>query len=149
MSNVTPLRRTALHAVPPLAVPATGHPRVVGLLRAPARVFASFDVEFRSGDLFISYSYWEGGAHRESGVRFRHVQAFQRRAGIYSTSWHLQAYDRVLEIVDSPWAEDLREAAAQPWRDRWVLRHFLLYIDGEGAFEALAEDVEFLPDVEI
>jgi hypothetical protein len=122
---------------------------VVGLLSAPSRVFASFDVEFRSGDLLISYTFWEQGIERASGIHFGNVLAFQRRADIYSTAWHLEAYDRVIEVEHSPWVEELREAALPRWRDHWSMRHFMAYIDGEGAFEVVAEDVLLTPDVAV
>ena len=135
MSNVTPLR--------------TPSPELVGMLSAPSREFASFDVDFRSGDVLISYTFWEHDIRRESGIHFGNVLAFQRRADIYSTAAHLEAYDRVIEIEDSPWIRELRTAALPRWRNHWTMRHFMVYIDGEGAFEIAAEDVLLTPDVAV
>ncbi len=141
MSNVTPLR----HEVAETADKST----LIGMLSAPSRAFASFNVEFRSGDMLLTYTFWERGAERESGVHFGNVLAFQRRADIYSTAWHLEGYDRVVEIEDSSWIRELRTAALPRWRDHWTMRHFLVYIDGEGAFEVIAEDVLLTPDVAV
>ena len=147
MSNITSLRQPTTAA----RLPRTRGPElhVVGLLSAPSRVFSSFDVEFRSGDLLISYSFWEQDVERSSGIHFGNVLAFQRRADIYSTAWHLEGYDRVVEIENSTWVDELREAALPRWRDHWTMRHFMTYIDGEGAFEVVAEDVLLTPDIAI
>ena len=147
MSNITPLRQPDSASRLPRSRARDLH--VIGLLSAPSRVFASFDCEFRSGDLLISYTFWEQGVERSSGIHFGNVLAFQRRADIYSTAWHLEGYDRVVEVEHSPWVDELREAALPRWRDHWSMRHFMTYIDGEGAFEVVSEDVLLTPDIAV
>lgn len=149
MSNVTPIRPDDLRLARGLRLQPAGSIHVVGLLSAPSRAFASFDVDFRSSDVLLSYTFWERDVERSSGVYFDNVQAFKRRADIYSTAWHLEAYDRVVEIGESAWVEELRDGAVPRWRDHWSMRHFMVYIDGEGTFEVVAEDVLLTPDVAV
>lgn len=147
MSNVTPIRQYASSAV--AFAPGEPSTKLVGLLSAPSRLFASFDVLFRSGDVLLDYTFWSKDVLRESGIHFGNVLAFQRRADIYCTAWHLTGHDKVVEIVDSEWVHELREAAELTWREHWNMRHFLVYIDGEGAFEVIAEEVLLTPDVAV
>jgi hypothetical protein len=56
------------------------------------------------------------------------------------------AYDTVVELEDSPWvAELLMAEPAETW-GRWIIRHFMLFIDGAGCFEVAAESVGVLPE---
>jgi hypothetical protein len=45
----------------------------------------------------------------------------------------------VPRFLDSDWVAELRSDAVPEWRDRWVLRHFTVYLDGFGCLEVIAE----------
>jgi len=45
----------------------------------------------------------------------------------------------VCEVLESNWVEELRAASVPEWRDYWVMRHFILYLDSVGCFEVIAE----------
>ena len=48
-------------------------------------------------------------------------------------------YDSVCEIEESDWVAELRQDAVAEWRDHWVMRHFMIYLDGFGCLEVVAE----------
>jgi hypothetical protein len=82
------------------------------------------------------------GQRRSACLRFVKQRAFRKRAEIYCTRWHVEGvYDTVCEVQPSDWVEELRAAAVPEWRDQWVMRHFMIYVDGFGCLEVVAESV--------
>jgi hypothetical protein len=80
------------------------------------------------------------GDERRSTVRFVKARAFRKRAEIYCRRWHRDdAYDTLCEILESDWVAELRSDAVQEWRDRWVMHHFIIYLDSFGCLEVVAE----------
>ena len=80
------------------------------------------------------------GRAQPVGVLFAKPRAFRKREETYCTGWHLKdAYDAVCEITDSDWVAELRNDAVPEWRDRWIMRHFMVYTDGFGCLEVIAE----------
>jgi hypothetical protein len=70
-------------------------------------------------------------------------RAFRKRAETYCTEWHIKdVYDTVCEVIDSDWVNELHLSAAIEWRDKWVLRHFMIYVDGFGCLEVICENVK-------
>ena len=93
-------------------------------------------------DLLVKLEYDQDGQSVSSQIRFVKQRAFRKRSESLCTSWHIEGvYDNVSEIPDSPWIEELRAAAAPEWRDTWVLRHFIVYIDSFGCLEVAAGSV--------
>lgn len=85
----------------------------------------------------------DDGRARHSEVVFLKPRAFRKRAETYCTAWHVQgAYDTVCEVVDSDWVAELQRDAVPEWRDRWVMRHFMIYLDSFGCLEVVAEGAE-------
>jgi len=83
----------------------------------------------------------------EGGLRFHQVRSYQFRAESHCTPWHIEgAYDTLVEIEQSTWVEELITAEPTGARRHWAIRHFLIYIDGAGAYEVAARDVEWLPE---
>jgi hypothetical protein len=81
----------------------------------------------------------DGQAH-PLRVLFIKPRAFRKREETYCTAWHVQdTYDTVCEVTESEWVEELRRDAVPEWRDRWIMRHFSIYLDGFGCFEVVAE----------
>lgn len=82
----------------------------------------------------------DDGRERQAGVLFVKPRAFRKREEIYCTGWHLKdAYDTVCEVKESDWVTELRNDAVPEWRDRWVMRHFIIYVDSFGCLEVIAE----------
>jgi hypothetical protein len=83
------------------------------------------------------------GRERYASVLFIKPRAFRKRAETYCTAWHVkETYDTVCEVDDSEWVAELRRDAVPEWRDRWVMRHFMIYVDGFGCLEVIAESAE-------
>lgn len=82
----------------------------------------------------------DNGHQRQTGVLFVKPRAYRKREEIYCTVWHIEAaYDTVCEVKESDWVAELRNDAAPDWRDRWVMRHFMIYVDSFGCLEVVAE----------
>jgi hypothetical protein len=97
-----------------------------------------------SAELRIEFA--RNGVIVRSGLRFNRVRAFRFRSEGHCTSWHVQGtYDTLVEVQPSPWVAELVEAEPSETWGRWKIRHFLIYLDGAGAYEVAAEDVEWLP----
>ena len=90
--------------------------------------------------LLLSLVCDDDGHKRQLGVLFIKPRAFRKRAEIYCTAWHVKdAYDTVCEVKESDWVAELRNDAVPDWRDRWVMRHFMIYVDSFGCIEVVAE----------
>ena len=91
----------------------------------------------------IRFSYWSDSALVQAGIQFSHVAAVKTRAERCCTAWHIEgAYDTLVEVVDSPWVLELREAMQPEWREKWVTKHYLIYLDSAGCFELVASGFE-------
>ena len=92
--------------------------------------------------LLLSLICDDDGCERQLGVLFIKPRAFRKRAEIYCTVWHLtDTYDTVCEVKESDWVAELRNDAVPDWRDRWDMRHFMIYVDSFGCLEVVAESV--------
>ncbi|MES2934502.1 MAG: hypothetical protein V4805_13560 [Pseudomonadota bacterium] len=90
--------------------------------------------------LLLSMTCDDNGSDRFIRLRFLKPRAFRKREETYCTTWHVKdTYDTVCEVSDSDWVEELRRDAVPEWRDRWVLRHFIIYVDSFGCLEVIAE----------
>lgn len=92
------------------------------------------------GDLLLSMEFDDEGRKRSVCLRFVKQRAFRKRSETYCTVWHVNdTYDTVCEVHGSDWVKELREASAPEWRDQWVMRHFMIYVDSFGCLEVIAE----------
>lgn len=90
--------------------------------------------------LLLSLVCDDDGHERQVEVVFVKPRAFRKRAEIYCTAWHVKnAYDTVCEVTESDWVAELRNDAVPDWRDRWVMRHYMIYVDSFGCLEVVAE----------
>ena len=90
--------------------------------------------------LLLSMVCDDDGREHPVGVLFVKPRAFRKREETYCTGWHVKdVYDTVCEIRDSDWVAELRNDAVPEWRDRWVMRHFMIYVDSFGCLEVVAE----------
>ena len=94
------------------------------------------------GDLLLSMDFDDDGQKRLASLRFMKQRAFRKRSETYCTGWHVNdIYDTVCEVQGSDWVNELRAASAPEWRDQWVMRHFMIYVDSFGCIEVVAESV--------
>lgn len=122
--------------------------RVIGLLSPPPSAFTE-DVVFTDlRDIAeLRCRYERNGLMYAGGLRFRRAFAYRFRAEPYCTVWHIEdAYDAVVEVEHSSWIEELRTSEATEVEADWRARHFLIYVDGAGAYEVIADDVEWLTE---
>ena len=92
------------------------------------------------GDLLVSMDFDDAGQRRPACLRFVKQRAFRKRSETYCTSWHVEdTFDTVCEVQESDWVQELCMAAQPEWRDRWVMRHFIIYVDSFGCLEVVAE----------
>lgn len=90
--------------------------------------------------LLLSVVCDDEGREQPTRVLFVKPRAFRKREETYCTGWHIKdVYDTVCEIKDSDWVVELRNDAVPEWRDYWVMRHFMIYVDSFGCLEVIAE----------
>jgi hypothetical protein len=125
-----------------------GFKRVIGPLSPPPSAFTETAIfTHPGGDAELRCTYERNGSMYAGGLRFYRVRAYQFRAESHCTLWHIEdAYDTLVEVDQSEWVGDLRAAEPSGIPSGWTIRHFLIYIDGAGAYEVAAEDFEWLPE---
>jgi hypothetical protein len=126
-----------------------GTKRVIGPLSPPPSAYTE-DAEFvhPGGSAELRCRYERNGSMYAGGLRFTRVRAYRFRAEGHCTPWHVEdAYDVLVEVERSDWVAELLAAEPSGTGGRWTIRHFLIYIDGSGAYEVAAEACEWLPEV--
>ncbi|NKI96514.1 hypothetical protein [Rhizobacter sp. SG703] len=94
------------------------------------------------GDLLLSMDFENEGQKRSVCLRFVKQRAFRKRSEIYCTGWHVDdVHEAVCELPESDWVAELRNDAVPEWRDRWAMRHFMVFVDSFGCLEVVAESV--------
>jgi hypothetical protein len=64
----------------------------------------------------------------------------RKRAERCCTAWNIEgAYDTLVEVEDSPWVVEMRADTQERWRDHWAMHHYMIYLDGVGCFEVIAD----------
>lgn len=127
---------------------AIGAKRVIGPLSPPPSAYTAEAVfTHPGGDAELRCTYERDGSMYAGGLRFRRVRAYRFRAEGHCTPWHVEdAYDTLVEVEQSDWIGELLAAEPGESWGQWKVRHFLIYIDGSGAYEVAAEDCEWLPE---
>ena len=122
-----------------------GTKRVIGLLSPLPSAFTE-DAVFThpGGDAELRCVYEHDGAMYSGGFRFHRVRAYRFRSESHCTVWHIE--DALVEIDRSGWIEELLAGPPNQTPGQWKPRHFLIYVDGAGAYEVAAEEVERLPE---
>jgi hypothetical protein len=88
----------------------------------------------------ISFDYPGGSEMRGCTLVFTRVRAYRHRAEVHCTKWHIEnAYDTLVEVVPSSWAQEIVRDTAAGWEREWQLRHFMIYFDSAGSYEILAD----------
>lgn len=103
-------------------------------------------VEWSPSDLAISYVPRSPETGRGCRVLFSGVRAYRYTAEVHTTVAQIEdAYDTLVEIIDSHLVTELRGQTAARWSERWPMRHFLVYIGSHGALEVIAKEWEVSP----
>jgi hypothetical protein len=97
------------------------------------------DAVTTGGAMTLRFTFPRGGVTYRGGVRFEKVRASRWRTESLCSAWHIEgAYDTIAEVEGSEWVEELQAAEPDHHRGFWTMRHFMLYIDSAGCFEAVA-----------
>lgn len=97
-------------------------------------------LRLEEGDAVLPMDFDDEGRKRPTLLRFVKQRALRKRSEIYCRAWHIEnTYDTVCEVHDSDWVAELRRDAVPDWRDRWVMRHFIIYVESFGCLEVVAE----------
>jgi len=131
--------------------PPGGVKRAIGPLSPPPSAFTE-DVVFThpGGSAELRCTYEHNGSMYVGGLRFERVRAYRFVAEGHCTPWHVEgAYDTLVEVEQSDWIDELLAAEPSETRARWKIRHFLIYVDGSGAYEVAAEECEWLPEAAV
>lgn len=94
----------------------------------------------------LHFQYYRGDVLHRSGIRFRRVAATRTRVERCCKVWHIDAYDRLFEVEDSSWVDEIRADTDEQWRYKWEMHHYMIYLDSAGCFELIAESWEALPE---
>lgn len=87
----------------------------------------------------IRFGYFKDGVEYRGGIKFNRVLAVRTRAERCCKVRHIDAYDTLVEVENSPWVEEMRADTNEQWRDKWESHHYVIYLDSAGCFEAIAE----------
>ena len=122
--------------------------RVIGPLSPPPSAYTEEAVfSHPGGDAELRCTYERNGSMHAGGLRFHRVRSYRFRAEGHCTSWHIEdAYDTLVEVEESDWLNELSAVEPNETWGQWKIRHFLIYIDGAGAYEVAAEDCDWLPE---
>jgi hypothetical protein len=105
------------------------------------------DVKFicPGADAWILYEYAApdcSGRTVNSGIKFTNVQTY-RYANEKFTASLMSAYDKIVEVCDSVWIQQLFEIDVKI-ASFWNLRHYAIYLDSNGLYEFAATGFEIL-----
>jgi hypothetical protein len=105
----------------------------------------AFEYTELCGDI-LRYDYWREGESYRSGIRFKGVLATYTRAERCSKIWHIDPYDTLVRVDNSPWVRELRADTTKAWRDEWAMNHYMIYLDSAGSIEVIADSWEVIPE---
>lgn len=93
-------------------------------------------------DLELSLVFFSNSSseRKEFKIRFLKERAFRKISELYCEPWHVEeTYETCCEVINSDWVSELKKSCNGTWED-WVHRHFIIFIDGLGCLEVIAED---------
>ena len=105
---------------------------------------------FSYGDLYIffdttSNSFQESYLEHRC-INFTKARAHRKTAECCCTQWHRDARNIICSVEDSEWVKELKADTPEDLKDKWVMNHYLIYLDGFGCIEAVADEVFILPE---
>ena len=88
-----------------------------------------------------------GGQTRSCGIQFFEVMAFRWLAEGHSKLWHFEAgVESLVEVENSLWLSELTTGQPILCRHPRGIRHFLVYVGDDGAYEVAAKSYKILPN---
>lgn len=100
---------------------------------------------YPGGKAWLLFDYYDennNNAIFNAGIRFDAVQAHKHSSEKFST-FVIDTYDYLVEIVDSEWVNQLREINKEI-ADFWNIKHYAIFLDSNGLYEFIATDFKIL-----
>lgn len=112
-------------------------------------IVSGIHLESPGGSLSLVYDYDRDGKIYTSGLNFNKVRAYSHVADIHTPAWKIEvAYDQLKELERSDLVTEILNDTPDDQRQSWVLKHFLIYFDGGGCFDVIAESWEVIGEKE-
>lgn len=102
---------------------------------------------FPGDSLELRFDYDKEGVIYRSAIQFTKVRAHRHLAELYCPAWKIEcSYDTLVEILDSPWVDELKKSSPESQKDTWILNHYMIYFDSDGCFEVIADGWGLIPE---
>lgn len=114
-------------------------------LSQPSTSATAFQYVTSGADIVLQLDYEdEDGRKAQDTVTFRRVRASRWRSESCCTPWHINGvFDTVAIVRESGWLAELSAVVPEHQRPTWSeTEHFMLYVDGVGCHEFLADSVD-------
>lgn len=116
-------------------------------IRVPSSVLSDVRFTGHQGAAQLALLHNTGTDKSLELIVFTKARSYRHREEVHCTGWHVaDAYDTLVEVENSVWATEILADTASGWKEEWTLRHFLIYLDGYGAYEVLAGGWEAVYD---
>lgn len=120
----------------------------LGPLSSPPSAYTS-DAIFThpGGTAELICTYEHRGEMFVGGLSFRGVRAYRFTTEAFCSEWQVKdAYDTLVEIDQSEWIADLFKSDSSTSRGVEAVKHFLIFVDGSGAYEVAASGCTWLAE---
>ncbi len=98
-------------------------------------------IEFKNMDVkIVIEGYDENDVMRETRIKFISVISFKHSSPRFTPQLY-GAYDKVVEVIDSEWLEELKKINLDDF-SFWKPKHYVLYLDGFGMYQFIAQSFE-------
>ena len=100
---------------------------------------------YPGGDALLLFDYYNENRNEKvfnSGILFQMAQAHRHRSEMFLSTL-MDAYDRLVEIVDSDWVVEFKRINRRV-ADYWDIKHYAIFLKSNGLYEFLASDFTIL-----
>ena len=98
-------------------------------------------IEFKNMNVkIIIKGYDENDVICETEIKFISVIGFKQTSPRFTPKLY-GAYDKVVEVIDSEWLEELKKVNEEDF-SYWKPKHYILYLDGFGMYQFIAQSLE-------
>lgn len=103
------------------------------------------NVKLKKGDIEIELiGYDEDDRLKKIIIKFICVICYKHTSEKFTPKLY-NSYDRIVELVDSEWLVELK-SINEEWFNYWKLRHYVIYLWGEGMYQVAAQGYEVIED---
>lgn len=84
----------------------------------------------------------EGSRLRKIEIKFISVLCNKHVSARFTPELY-DSYDKIVELLDSEWLEELKNINKE-YFDYWNPKHYIIYLDGAGMFQFIAQGYEVI-----